>query len=81
MDLLKLVESVIPMRGARTSLEPPLRIDTVTVGDTQAQIGMTICPGKRGDSQYGVAWNRELDTDLTAIRDWGGNCTCYGHGT
>jgi len=71
MGLLSQIENVKSMRGARTSLESPLRIDTITVGDTQAQIGMTICPGKRGDSQYGVAWDRDLDADLTAIRDWG----------
>jgi len=32
---------------------------------------MTICPGKRGDSEYGAQWKRDLATDITTIRAWG----------
>lgn len=31
---------------------------------------MTICPGKRGHSQYGSNWDRDLIADLDAIRKW-----------
>lgn len=59
------------MAEARTSQTSPLRIDAVEVNSLGARIGMTICPGKRGESQYGGAWNRDLATDLEAVRRWG----------
>lgn len=34
-------------------------------------IGMTLCPGKRGDSIGGHYWQRDLATDLGAILRWG----------
>ncbi len=54
----------------RTSTNSPLRIDTVSVpgGGT---IGMTICPGKRGESVHGSAWQRDLTVDLGVIHRWG----------
>jgi len=58
------------MPDIRTSLNSPLRIDAVGIADSRAQIGMTICPGKRGDSQYGIAWGRDLAADINAIRAW-----------
>lgn len=55
----------------RTSQTHPLRIDTLTLTNTAARIGLTFCPGKRQrDAMTGV-WERDLDTDLAAIRDWG----------
>lgn len=59
------------MATTRTSENSPLRIDHVTAAGRDGQIGMTICPGKRGDSQYGNSWERDLTTDLNAIRQWG----------
>ena len=53
------------MRDVRTSTSSPLRIDAVGIGQTQ--IGMTICPGKRGDSQYGIAWDHDLAADINAM--------------
>jgi protein-tyrosine phosphatase len=53
----------------RTSETHPIRIDPLPVGN--GLLGLTFCPGKRGDSVYGAPWARDLETDLTAIRDWG----------
>ena len=53
----------------RTSLSHPLLIDSVACGT--GLIGMTLCPGKKGDSVYGAPWDRDLDLDLQAIVDWG----------
>jgi ADP-ribosyl-[dinitrogen reductase] hydrolase len=53
----------------RTSETDPLRI-----ADLQSQggvIGVTLCPGKRGDSVFGQAWARDLATDVAAIAAWG----------
>jgi len=59
------------MFNYRTSLTSPLRIDALDLGPGRGQIGMTICPGKRGDSEYGAQWKRDLATDITTIRAWG----------
>jgi protein-tyrosine phosphatase len=53
----------------RTSETHPIRIDPLPVG--KGLLGLTFCPGKRGDSVYGAPWARDLETDLTAIRGWG----------
>jgi protein-tyrosine phosphatase len=55
----------------RTSTCSPLRIDAVEINELGGTIGMTICPGKQGDSQYGTAWNRDLAMDLEVICSWG----------
>lgn len=53
----------------RTSHTHPLRIDDLPVAN--GRLGLTLCPGKRGDSVFGEPWARDLDTDLDAIRAWG----------
>lgn len=56
------------------SIISPLRIDAVPVPGTGGSIGMTICPGKDENAgfRYGDGqWKRDLDLDLTVIRDWG----------
>ena len=55
----------------RTSITHPLRIDDLAVGN--GRIGMTFCPGKKGDSVFGTAWDRDLDLDMDAIKGWGAN--------
>jgi len=55
----------------RTSTTDPLRIDAVTVPGTNAQIGMTICPGKTDPHGRHGAWHRDLATDITVIKNWG----------
>lgn len=54
---------------ARTSITHPLRIDALPVGN--GSLGITICPGKQGDSIYGTPWARDLDLDVDAIKAWG----------
>jgi protein-tyrosine phosphatase len=60
---------VANLNRARTSETDPLLIAQVTAG--AGLVGLTICPGKRGDSVFGVAWERDLDADVRVIRDWG----------
>lgn len=33
-------------------------------------LGLTLCPGKKGPSVFGAAWDRDLATDVAAIRGW-----------
>lgn len=54
----------------RTSQSHPLRIDELKAGEAGGVIGITFCPGKRGDSNAGYRWERDLATDLDAIADW-----------
>ncbi len=54
----------------RTSKDHPLQIAPLkTTG--AGLIGMTLCPGKKDQAALTGAWNRDLDTDLQAILDWG----------
>lgn len=53
----------------RTSLNSPLRINEIAFG--AGRLGMTICPGKRGESVFGSPWERDLTLDLEVVRDWG----------
>lgn len=55
----------------RTSLTHPLQIATIPVGDNGGRIGITLCPGKVDHTSIGGAWERDLQADLEAIRDWG----------
>ncbi|WP_108471261.1 ADP-ribosylglycohydrolase family protein [Rhodanobacter thiooxydans] len=55
---------------ARSSRTDPLRIGTIhLVGG--GKIGITFCPGKKQPFAETGAWNRDLDTDLEAVRAWG----------
>jgi len=53
----------------RTSASDPLLIASLPAGE--GLVGVTLCPGKQGDSVFGAGWVRDLATDLAAIRDWG----------
>lgn len=55
----------------RTSHTHPLRIDALPLAN--GQLGITFCPGKKCDSVYGAAWDRDLDLDIDAIKSWGAN--------
>jgi ADP-ribosyl-[dinitrogen reductase] hydrolase len=55
----------------RTSISHPLRIDDLPLGN--GRLGITFCPGKKGDSVFGAAWDRDLDLDMDAIKGWGAN--------
>jgi hypothetical protein len=54
----------------KTSLTDPLLIESVTPPGTNAAIGMTLCPGRKGFSQAGGRWERDLALDLEAVRAW-----------
>ena len=53
----------------RTSNTHPLEIDDLPGG--VGVVGMTLCPGKRAESNFGGRWERDLTTDMRAIVDWG----------
>src|ERR1035438_480615 len=46
----------------------PLRIDEILLGKGEGRLGLTICPGKKDLPRK---WNRDLDEDLSVIRNWG----------
>jgi hypothetical protein len=54
----------------RTSLSHPLRIDELRIDGVTGLIGITFCPGKRGESYGGFRWERDLEKDLNVIADW-----------
>ncbi len=55
----------------KTSVSHPLRIDSVGVPNAEGLVGMTFCPGKRGESVFGGTWARDLNADLSVIKEWG----------
>ena len=55
----------------RTSLTHPLQIDAVIIPQTGGLIGMTFCPGMKEGGSPEQAWDRDLDQDLAAIKNWG----------
>lgn len=55
----------------RTSEAHPLRIDEVSAPDIEGRIGITFCPGKKGDSFTGPNWDRSMEADLEQVRLWG----------
>ncbi|WP_426313809.1 cyclin-dependent kinase inhibitor 3 family protein [Methylobacterium fujisawaense] len=59
-----------PNRLIRTSLTHPLQIATVPVGKNGGRIGLTLCPGKVDRTSPGGPWERDLQADVAALRDW-----------
>jgi len=55
----------------RTSESHPLRIDEVSIPGVIGRIGLTFCPGKKGESFTGTDWDRSMEADLEVIRLWG----------
>jgi protein-tyrosine phosphatase len=55
----------------RTSTTHPLRIGTVTLRSEFGRVGVTFCPGKHQQASMTGIWQRDLGTDLDAIRAWG----------
>lgn len=53
----------------RNSTSHPLRIDSLPVGN--GHLGLTLCPGKKGDSVFGAGWDRDLGVDFDMIKAWG----------
>lgn len=54
---------------SRTSHTHPLRIDTIET--VTGRLGLSICPGKIQPNAQTGSWNRDLDIDLAAIKNWG----------
>lgn len=59
------------MPSPRTSKTHPLQVATVAVPGTKGAIGLTLCPGKKDQAAMTGAWERDLKTDVLAIRVWG----------
>lgn len=57
--------------SSRTSLTDPLHIAELPVEAGLGVIGVTFCPGKRGDSVFGRPWARDLEADLDVVQRWG----------
>lgn len=61
-------EPIVP----RTSHTHPLLIAEVSCGPSaNGLIGITFCPGKCGESVNGAPWDRDIELDLDAVKDWG----------
>jgi ADP-ribosyl-[dinitrogen reductase] hydrolase len=58
-------------RNVKTSASHPLRIDEVNIPGCRGRIGMTFCPGKKQTNAASGNWDRDLETDLRAIKKWG----------
>lgn len=56
---------------ARTSASHPLQIAELGFDGLPGRVGVTFCPGKQGDSVFGVPWHRDLEADLDLIQAWG----------
>ena len=54
---------------AKTSGSHPINIATVRV--LNGRMGITFCPGKKQRGAMSGDWDRDLDIDLMAIREWG----------
>jgi protein-tyrosine phosphatase len=53
---------------SKNSENSPLHIAEVRLEQGEGSLGLTLCPGKK---DVGRNWNRDLGTDLQAIRAWG----------
>lgn len=59
------------MSKARTSKTHPIEIAAVPVATGTGIVGVTFCPGKKDPGAMTGAWDRDLETDLAAIKAWG----------
>ena len=57
--------------SSRTSVSDPLRIDEIRVDGISGVIGISFCPGKIQKRAISGSWDRNLATDIEAVRDWG----------
>ena len=56
--------------SARTSLTHPLIINEVRIPGCAGVIGITFCPGKKDKQSHSGIWNRDIDTDMMAVKAW-----------
>jgi ADP-ribosylglycohydrolase/protein-tyrosine phosphatase len=54
--------------AVKDSASSPLRIAELPLGEDGGCLGLTLCPGKKDFSR---GWNRDLETDLRAVSNWG----------
>lgn len=54
----------------RTSQTHPIRIDTVDLPNG-GRLGLSLCPGKKQAVSMTGGWDRDLPTDLDAVKAWG----------
>jgi ADP-ribosyl-[dinitrogen reductase] hydrolase len=59
------------MTKAKTSRSHPLLVDNLAIEGLRGVIGLTFCPGKKQRGAMSGDWERELATDLEAIRSSG----------
>ena len=69
MMMWTLTVQVGRMANVRTSKNSPLEIAEVELD--KGAIGLTLCPGKKGDSLFGGRWDRDLQSDLQSVVDSG----------
>jgi ADP-ribosyl-[dinitrogen reductase] hydrolase len=55
----------------RTSVTHPLQIASIPTGEKLGRVGITFCPGKYDEGAASGSWDRDLNLDIDAIRDWG----------
>lgn len=58
-------------RTVLTSLNCPLRVAHVRAGPALGSVGLTLCPGKKQSVSVSGTWQRDLDTDIDALQQWG----------
>lgn len=61
----------MPTATLLTSFNRPLRVAQVHAGQALGSVGVTLCPGKWQAVSVSGIWQRDLATDLDALRDWG----------
>ena len=52
-------------RSIKTSITDPIEISEIDC--PRGKIGITLCPGKNGPSSFGGTWDRDIETDISAI--------------
>ena len=53
----------------KTSASHPIRVDWVYINDQKGKVGLTFCPGKKQKYAMTGSWNRDLDMDMTDLKD------------
>ena len=52
-------------RSIKTSITDPIEISEIDC--PTGKIGITLCPGEKGSSSFGGTWDRDIETDISAI--------------
>jgi hypothetical protein len=74
-NILRFLEHEAVPRATKTSITDPIGISEIGcpspawpgLGVSRGEIGITLCPGKKGPSSFGGTWDRDLETDISAI--------------